>query len=192
MRFDPTPLSGAFIVEIEPYPDVRGFFARTWCSREFAGQGLPPQIVQTSISHNTRRGTVRGMHLQLPPSTEGKLVSCLRGAIYDAIVDLRPDSPTYQRHFGIKLTAAKHDALYIPPLMAHGFQTLAEGTEVLYQMTDYFNSELAFGVRWNDPAFAVRWPIEDAAVILARDDAYPDFDAAQYERRLQAARSSVG
>jgi dTDP-4-dehydrorhamnose 3,5-epimerase len=192
MRFDPTPLPGAFIVEIEPYLDIRGFFARTWCSREFAEQGLPPQIVQTSISHNTRRGTVRGMHLQLPPSREGKLVSCLRGAIYDAIVDLRPNSPTYRRHFGIKLTAAKHDALYIPPLMAHGFQTLAEGTEVLYQMTDYFNNELTFGVRWNDPAFAVRWPIEDAAVILARDDAYPDFDAAQYERSLLAARSSVG
>jgi dTDP-4-dehydrorhamnose 3,5-epimerase len=105
---------------------------------------------------------------------------------------LRPDSPTYQRHFGIKLTAAKHDALYIPPLMAQGFQTLAEDTEVLYQMTDYFNSELAFGVRWNDPAFAVRWPIEEPAVILARDNAFPDFDATQYERRLHAQRSSGG
>src|SRR5437867_1514478 len=111
MRIDQTPPPGAFIVEIEPLPDVRGFFARTWCSREFAGQGLPQQIVQTSISHNIRRGTVRGMHLQLPPSAECKLVSCLRGAIYDVIVDLRPDSPTYQRHFAIELTAAEHNAL---------------------------------------------------------------------------------
>jgi len=132
------------------------------------------------------------MHLQLPPSAEGKLVSCLRGAIYDVIVDLRPDSPTYQRQFAIELTSAEHNALYIPPLMAHGCQTLAEGTEVLYQMTDYFNSVLAFGVRWNDPALAIRWPIEDDVVILARDDAYPDFNAAQYERQLQAALSSAG
>jgi dTDP-4-dehydrorhamnose 3,5-epimerase len=190
VKFRATPLTGAFVVEMERHSDTRGFFARTWCSREFAAQGLPPQMVQTSISHNTHRGTVRGMHLQLPPSLEGKLVSCLRGAIYDAVVDLRPDSPTYQRHFAIELTAAKHDALYIPPLMAHGFQTLAEDTEVLYQMTDYFAGELAFGVRWNDPAFAIRWPIKDAVVLLPRDGAYPDFDAVEYERRLQTPRES--
>jgi dTDP-4-dehydrorhamnose 3,5-epimerase len=184
MRFRAAPLAGAFVVSIEPHTDQRGFFARSWCSREFAEQGLPPEMVQTSISRNTRRGTVRGMHLQLPPSQEAKLVSCVRGAIYDVIIDLRPQSPTFLRPFGIELTAETHDALYVPALMAHGFQTLVDSTEVLYQMTDYFAGELAFGVRWNDPAFAIRWPIKDDVVILPRDEEYPDFDRAAYERHL--------
>lgn len=188
MRFHPTPLAGAFLVSIDPHADMRGFFARTWCSREFASQGLLPQLVQTSISHNARRGTVRGMHLQFPPSREGKLVSCLRGALYDVIIDLRPQSPTFLRHFAIELTADTHDALYIPPLLAHGFQTLVDWTEVLYQMTDYYVSELTFGARWNDPAFAIRWPIGDDVVILPRDDNYPDFDREAYESRLDLQR----
>jgi dTDP-4-dehydrorhamnose 3,5-epimerase len=187
MRFESTPLAGAVLVSIEAHADLRGYFARTWCTREFEAQGLPAQVVQTSISHNLRRGTVRGMHLQLPPSQEGKLVSCLRGAIHDVIIDLRPESPTYLRHYSVELTAEVHNALFIPSLMAHGFQTLAHDTEVLYQMTDFFAAELGFGVRWNDPAFAIRWPITDDVVILPRDSAYEDFGPAKYERRLAAA-----
>jgi len=189
MQFRATPLVGAFLVNIEPHADARGFFARSWCSREFVAQGLPSRIVQTSISHNTHRATVRGMHMQLPPSQEGKLVSCLRGAIYDVIIDLRPGSPTYLQHYAVELDARAHDALFIPPQVAHGFQTLADGTEVFYQMTDYFAPELAFGLRWNDRAFAIQWPTTSDVVILPRDNGYPDFDRQAYERREAAARS---
>ena len=159
MKFRETPLSGAFVVDIEPHLDERGFFARTWCSQEFAAQGLEHALVQVSISRNARRGTVRGMHLQLPPSRESKLVRCTRGSIYDVIIDLRPESPTYLRHFALELQAQASNALYIPPLVAHGFQTLADDTEVLYQMTDTHAPELVYGVRWNDPAFAIGWPL---------------------------------
>lgn len=187
MRFRATPIAGAFLVCIEPQADQRGYFARTWCAREFSSQGLPSEIVQTSISRNLRRGTVRGMHLQLPPSREAKLVSCLRGGIYDVIVDLRPASPTYLQRFGVELAAETHDALFVPALVAHGFQTLHDETEVFYQMSDYFVPALSFGFRWNDPAFDIRWPVDDI-VILPRDRDYPDFDARGFERRPEVAR----
>ncbi len=189
MKFCTTALQGAFVVRLEPHPDSRGYFARAWCSREFAARGLPPQIVQTNISRNTRRGTLRGMHLQLPPSREGKLVGCLRGAICDVIIDLRPTSPTYLRHFAVELTAESHDALYVPPMMAHGFQTLVDDTEVLYQMTDYHAAELAYGVRWNDAVFGIRWPVQEDIVIVPRDAGYPDFDPEVYEDRIRAAHA---
>ncbi len=190
MRFGPTPIVGAFIVGIEPQVDARGFFARTWCAREFAAHGLPAHMVQTSFSHNVRSGTVRGMHVQLPPSKEGKLVSCARGRIYDVLVDLRPDSPSFLRHFGVEIGSDVHDAVFIPPSVAHGFQTLADETQVLYQMTDYFAPEQAFGFRWNDPAFAIRWPLEET-VILSRDRDYPDFDVRSYLGRLEAAAAGT-
>ena len=190
MRFQPTALAGAVLVGIEPQADARGFFARTWCAREFAAHGLPVQFVQSSISYSVRRGTLRGMHVQLPPSQEGKLVSCLAGAIHDVIVDLRPDSPTFLRHFGVELSAASHEALYIPPLMAHGFQTLADDAEVLYLMTDYFAPQLSCGARWNDPAFAIAWPLEAPSAMLPRDAAYPDFDPAAWRRRIAGAAAA--
>lgn len=186
MRFSDTGIAGAVLVDLEPHADARGYFARTWCAREFAAHGLPAQFVQASLSRNTHRATVRGLHLQLPPSREGKLVSCIAGAIYDVLVDLRPDSPSFLRHFGVELTADSHRGLYIPPLCAHGFQTLVDGAEVLYQMTDYFAPELGFGARWDDPAFGIRWPIATAGAIAARDAGYPDFDAAAYRERLGA------
>ena len=188
MKFESTPLAGAYVVNIEPHRDHRGYFARTWCTAEFARQGLPGKMVQASLSHNEKRGTVRGMHLQLPPSQEGKLVRCIRGRIYDVIVDLRPSSETYLRHFGIELDASTHNALYIPPTMLHGFQTLEDDAEVFYQMTDFYSPELTFGARWNDPAFGIEWPIEGSVVMADRDATYPDFDGADYERRFRSAR----
>ena len=191
MKFRETPLSGAFVVDIEPHIDERGFFARTWCSQEFAAQGLEHGLVQASISRNARRGTVRGMHLQLPPSRESKLVRCTRGSIYDVIIDLRPESPTYLRHFALELQAQASNALYIPPLVAHGFQTLADDTEVLYQMTDTHAPELVYGVRWNDPAFAIGWPVQEPITIIGRDRDYADFDPGAYAARVQRAREGL-
>lgn len=192
MKLAETPLPGAFVVEVEPHRDHRGYFARTWCAREFAGrEGLPTRFVQASLSHNDRRGTLRGMHMQLSPSREGKLVCCTRGRIYDVIVDLRPGSPTYLEHFGIALTAAAHEALYIPPAMLHGFQTLEDDTEVYYQMTDFHAPELAFGARWNDPAFGIRWPIETDLIMAERDATYPDFHRAAYEALARAAAETA-
>jgi len=187
VRFEKTPLAGAFVVEIEPHRDHRGYFARAWCADEFTSNGLPGKMTQASLSHNDKRGTLRGMHLQLPPSQEGKLVRCTRGCIYDVIVDLRPGSETYLRHFGVELAARSHRALYIPPAMLHGFQTLEDDTDVFYQMTDAHAPKLAFGARWDDPAFGLKWPIEKAVIMAERDATYPDFDVDAYEGRALAA-----
>jgi len=190
MRFRETPLKGAWLVEIEPHPDERGYFTRLWCARQFEQQGLPSRIVQASLSRNLRKGTVRGMHMQLPPSQEGKLVSCVKGRIYDVIVDARPDSPTYLHHFGAELAAERHDALYVPPGMLHGFQTLEDDTEVFYQMTDFHAPELAIGARWNDPAFGIRWPLGGDLVMNDRDRNYPNFDREAHERAYRAASAA--
>jgi dTDP-4-dehydrorhamnose 3,5-epimerase len=187
MRFRETPLPGAFVVEVEPHPDVRGYFTRTWCAREFEQHGLPGQLVQSSISRNIRKGTLRGMHVQLPPSQEGKLVSCIRGRIHDVIVDARPESPTFLQHFAVELTADAHNAVYIPPSFLHGFQTLEDCCEVSYHMTDVQAQGLAYGARWDDPAFGIRWPLTTDLTIIERDARYPDFDAAAYRREVQAA-----
>jgi dTDP-4-dehydrorhamnose 3,5-epimerase len=185
LRFRETPLAGAFEIEIEPHRDLRGYFARLWCRHEFAEQGLAAEFVQASLSENTRRGTVRGMHLQLAPSREGKLVRCVRGRIHDVVVDLRPDSPTYLQHFAVELDAQLHNALYIPPQLLHGFQTLVDDCTVLYEMTDFHAPELGFGARWNDPAFGIRWPIATDVTILPRDASYPDFDPRAYVRQYR-------
>ena len=181
MRFEPLAIRDSALVRLQPVPDERGFFARTFCATEFAAAGLPANMVQASISHNARRGTVRGMHFQWPPSREGKLVRCLRGAIVDVMLDLRPESSTYLQHVSVELDEANRDAIYIPPGIAHGFQTLADSTEVMYQMTDFFAPELAAGVRWNDPIFGIKWPMADPIVISARDASYPDFDRTVFE-----------
>jgi dTDP-4-dehydrorhamnose 3,5-epimerase len=182
MRFLPTSLAGATIVELEPQQDERGSFARTWCAREFAAAGLSADLVQCSVSFSHRKGTLRGMHFQRPPSREGKLVRCTAGRIYDAIIDLRADSVTLGRHFSLELDARSRRALYVPPGFAHGFQTLEDDTEVLYQMTDYYTPELAAGVRWSDPAFGILWPLAQP-VIAARDDRYDDFVPARHALR---------
>lgn len=184
MQIRPLGIHQAWLVKLERKSDERGFFARTFCTREFGEAGLPTEMVQASVSFNTRRATVRGMHFQWPPSREGKLVRCVRGGVFDVLLDLRPDSSTYLRHVAVQLDQDNRDAVFIADGIAHGFQTLSDATEVLYQMTDAYAPELAAGVRWNDPAFAIRWPLSDGIVISDRDASYPDFDRRAFEIEL--------
>jgi dTDP-4-dehydrorhamnose 3,5-epimerase len=172
--FLPTAIPGAFIVEPERREDQRGFFARTWCAREFEARGLNPRLSQCSVSFNKRKGTLRGMHYQVAPHEEAKVVRCTMGAIHDVVVDLRPTSAAYMRHVVVVLTAENRRMLYVPEGCAHGFQTLVDGTEIFYQISEFHSPEHARGVRWNDPAFAIAWPPDDR-VISERDRSYPDF-----------------
>jgi dTDP-4-dehydrorhamnose 3,5-epimerase len=174
MRFTPTPLAGAYLVDSDASADERGEFYRTFCRREFEAHGLPGDFVQSSLSRNLLRGTLRGMHYQQAPHAEQKLVRCVRGAVHDVIVDLRPDSATFCRWFGAELSADNRAALFIPAGFAHGFLTLADNSDILYQMTEFYMPALAAGVRWNDPAFAIEWPFEPSS-LSARDRAYADF-----------------
>ena len=191
MRFEPLAIDGAALVAIERHPDSRGFFARTFCVDEFAAAGLPTHAVQASVSYNEHAGTVRGMHFQWPPSREGKLVRCIRGRLQDVLLDLRPSSPTYLKHISVTLDEDNRAAVFIPPGIAHGFQTLMRGTEVLYQMTDRFAPELASGVRWNDPAFSISWVAMPQLTISDRDATYPDFNRSEFEAEL-LRRSRIG
>ena len=174
MRFTRSQLPGTVIVDVEGHVDDRGLFGRTFCETEFEAAGLPTRFVQSSVSYNTRRGTLRGLHYQAVPKAEGKLVRCTHGAIHDVVVDLRPSSAGFLRWMSVELTAKNYRALYVPPGCAHGFQTLADGSEVLYLMTEFYAPELARGVRWNDPIFGVEWPIV-APTLSERDATYPDF-----------------
>src|SRR5687768_3908724 len=175
MIFKETKLGGAFVVEPERFEDERGFFARGWSRREFEERGLDARLVETNISFNRRRGTLRGMHFQSAPRAQAKLVRCTRGAIYDVVVDLRPESPTFKRWVGVELSADNRLMLFVPEGLAHGFQTLADETEVFYQMSEYYAPETAGGVRWDDPAFGIEWPDAPARIINERDANYPDF-----------------
>jgi dTDP-4-dehydrorhamnose 3,5-epimerase len=170
-----TPLAGAYLIDPEPVEDERGFFARAWCRRELEALGLETRVAQCSLSYNRRRGTLRGMHYQAAPFEEVKVVRCVRGRIFDAIVDLRAGSPTFGRHFAVELSAEERRALYVPRGCAHGFQALEDASEVYYQISEFHAPDHARGVRWNDPAFGIRWPIPEP-VLLGRDAAYPDFD----------------
>ncbi len=175
MIFRDTKLRGAFEIHLEPKPDERGFFARTWCQREFEENGLNPGLVQCSVSFNVRKGTLRGMHYQAHPCAEAKLVRCSRGAIYDVVIDIRPGSKTFREWTAVVLTAEKRNMVYAPEGCAHGFLTLADESEVFYQMSEFYNPDSARGVRWNDSAFQITWPAE-VEVISERDRTYPDFD----------------
>ena len=174
MIFTETRLKGAFIIELEKREDDRGFFARSWCEKEFADRGLNPRTVQCNISFNKKKGTLRGMHYQVAPSAEAKVVRCTRGAIYDVVIDLRPASPTFKKWFGEELTPENHRMLHVPEGFAHGFQSLQDDSEVFYQMSEFYAPQYARGVRWNDPAFAIQWPIAEP-IMLERDRNYPDF-----------------
>lgn len=174
MKFTETTLKGAYLVEMEPHRDERGHFARTWCREEFEAHGLNAELAQCSTSFNLRRGTLRGLHYQAEPHAEAKLVRCTRGALYDLIVDLRPDSPSFREWFAVELTESNLLMLYIPEGCAHGFQTLEDETEVFYQISTGYRPESARGVRWNDPLFRFRWPLEER-LMSERDRNFPDF-----------------
>jgi dTDP-4-dehydrorhamnose 3,5-epimerase len=174
MIFIETKLTGAYIIEPERIEDERGFFARTWCRHEFAERGLSVELAQCNVSYNPRVGTLRGMHYQAAPDAEVKLVRCTMGAIYDVIVDMRPDSPTFRQWIAAELTAENRRMLYIPHGFAHGFQTLVEGSEVFYQISAFYAPASARGVRWDDPALAIDWPPAERRVISERDRSYPD------------------
>ena len=173
MKFTETQLKGAYIIEPELLTDERGFFARSWCQKEFTERGLNPNLVQCNISFNLKKGTLRGMHYQAKPHEEAKLVRCTMGAIYDVIVDIRPESPTFKQWVAVKLTAENRKMLYIPEDMAHGFQTLVDNTEVFYQMSEFYHSESSTGLRWDNPVFEIEWPIE-VKIISDKDSSYKD------------------
>ena len=172
MIFRETILKGAFVIEIEKFEDKRGFFARAWCQREVEANGLISRVTQTNISFNKKRGTLRGMHYQVAPYEQVKLVRCTAGAIYDVIIDLRPDSPTFRKWTGVELTAENYTMLYVPENVAHGFQTLEDNTEVTYQVSQFYSPESERGVRYDDPVFQVEWPLP-VEVISEKDIAWP-------------------
>jgi dTDP-4-dehydrorhamnose 3,5-epimerase len=176
MLFTPTPLQGAFVIDIAPIEDERGFFARTWAPEEFHRHGLDPTLVQCNASWNRKKGTLRGMHFQTEPFSEVKIVRCTGGALLDVIVDLRTSSPTYCQWTSVELTAANHRALYIPKGLAHGFITLTDDVEAYYHVSAAFSPAHSSGVRWNDPAFGIAWPFPPT-VMSEKDRAWPDFVA---------------
>ncbi len=189
MRFAETELPGAYIITPERLEDERGFFARISCAREFEENGLVPSFVQTSIAYNHKKGTLRGMHFQVAPHEEVKTVRCTMGAIFDVIVDLRPDSQTYGRWTGVVLSAENRTTLYVPEGFAHGYQTLEDGTEVFYQMSRYYAPGSARGIRWDDPTIAIRWPAVDERVISGRDRELPRLaELSADELRTEARR----
>lgn len=174
MIFTPTKLPGAYLVDIERRQDERGFFARSWCQQEFQAQGLASCMVQANLSFNNKQGTLRGLHYQRAPYAEAKLVRCTRGAIWDVIVDLRPASPTYRQWLGAELTDENYRMLYVPEGFAHGYLTLADSVEVTYQVTQFYAPGAEAGLRWDDPAFGIEWPIA-VQVISEKDSRWPDF-----------------
>jgi dTDP-4-dehydrorhamnose 3,5-epimerase len=175
MIFHETKLQGVFEIHLEPHPDERGFFARCWCQQEFESHSLNPKVVQCSVSFNVRKGTLRGLHYQADPYPETKVVRCTRGALYDVVVDLRPQSPTFKEWIAVVLTETNQHMVYVPEGCAHGFLTLEDETEVFYQMSEFYHAESARGVRWDDPAFQIVWPGE-VKVIAERDRTYPNLE----------------
>ena len=174
MKFTETKIPGVFVIELERHEDDRGWFARAWCREEFAAHGLPTDLAQCNLSHNTQRGTVRGMHFQTASHSEAKLVRCVAGAVHDVALDLRPESPTFKLSFATELSAENGRALFLPEGIAHGFQTLTDDATLFYQMSTPYAPEAASGVRWNDAAFQIEWPIADL-IVGERDLAFPDF-----------------
>ncbi|MDB4976263.1 MAG: dTDP-4-dehydrorhamnose 3,5-epimerase [Myxococcaceae bacterium] len=176
MKFIETNLKDVYVVELEEIADSRGFFARSFCGREFEKHGLKATVAQGNLSFNHKKGTMRGMHYSARPVTETKLVRCTAGAVYDCIVDVRPESPTYLQHFGIELTAQNRRALYVPEMFAHGYLTLTDGAEVVYQVGDFYQPGYERGVRYDDPKFGIKWPIA-VEVISEKDTKWAPFQA---------------
>jgi dTDP-4-dehydrorhamnose 3,5-epimerase len=175
MKFTETEIPGVFVIELKRHEDDRGWFARAWCRDEFAANGLPTDLAQCNLSHNTQRGTVRGMHFQTAPHTEAKLVRCVAGAAHDVALDLRPESPTFKQSFTTQLSAENGRAVFLPEGIAHGFQTLADHTTLFYQMSAAYVPKAVSGVRWNDPVFQIEWPLADP-IICERDQVFRDYE----------------
>jgi dTDP-4-dehydrorhamnose 3,5-epimerase len=175
MRFTRTELQGACVIDLEPIEDARGFFARAWDERELAEEGLETRIAQCNVSYNSRKGTLRGMHLQRPPYEEVKLIRCPRGSLFDVIIDLRPESASYKQWMGVELSADNRRMLYVPRGFAHGFQTLEDDTETFYMVSESYVPGAEAGVRWDDPAFGIEWPLGEPNVISDKDRSWPDF-----------------
>ena len=173
MRFTELEIAGVYLIEVDPQPDERGFFARTFCVREFEERGLITTIAQCSTSFNARRGTLRGLHYQVSPHEEAKVVRCTSGAIVDVVVDVRPSSPTFGKWRSAELSAVNRRMLYVPPGVAHGFQTTEDGTEVFYQISTAYVADASRGLRWDDPRLAIEWPLPDNRIISQRDSSYP-------------------
>ena len=174
MKFTETKINGVFVIELEKHADDRGWFARVWCREEFATHGLPTDLAQTNLSYNVQRGTVRGMHFQTAPHAEAKLIRCVAGAVHDVALDLRPEPPTFKQSFATELSAENGLAVFLPEGVAHGFQTLTDDATLFYQMSAPYAPESASGVRWDDAAFQIQWPIT-GVIVCARDLSFPDF-----------------
>ncbi|MCK0103891.1 dTDP-4-dehydrorhamnose 3,5-epimerase [Pseudohalocynthiibacter sp. F2068] len=172
MIFSETKLKSAFVIDLQELSDDRGFFARAFCAREFEDHGLNPTVAQGNLSYNHKKGTMRGLHFQAPPAAETKLVRCTAGAIWDVIVDLRPDSPTHMQHFGVELTSSNRRALYVPEMFAHGYLTLIDDAEVTYSVGEFYTPGVEGGYRFDDPALGINWPV-DVVVISEKDAAWP-------------------
>jgi dTDP-4-dehydrorhamnose 3,5-epimerase len=175
VRLEALPVAGAHLVYLTPHSDERGFFARSWCAEEFDAAGLDPELAQCNISFNRLAGTLRGLHFETGPDPSAKLVRCTTGVVYDVILDLRPESPTYRAWCAAELSAGNRRMAYVPPGCAHGFQTLEDGSEVFYQMSRPYRPETERGVRWDDPAFGIAWPDHAARTLSERDRSYPDY-----------------
>jgi dTDP-4-dehydrorhamnose 3,5-epimerase len=186
MIFTETKLKGAFLIDLQPHADNRGFFARAFCQHEFSAHGLKPVIAQANIGFNKRKGTVRGMHFQYPPAAETKLVRASRGAILDIIVDLRPESPTFLQHIAVELSADNHRAIYVPERFAHGYQALADDTETIYQVGEFYTPGAEGGLRFDDPALKLEWPLP-VSVMSDKDGLYPPFAESEGEIRNRMA-----
>lgn len=175
MIFHETELEGAYLIELEKHEDSRGFFARSFCRKEFEKNGLNPKVMQANLSYSQSRGTLRGLHYQVQPHAEAKFVRCTSGSIYDVIVDLRPESSSYRQWLGIELLAKAHKMIYVPEGFAHGYLTLADHTEVMYQVSEFYAPNVEKGIRWNDPYFAIKWPETETLLISEKDQGWPDW-----------------
>jgi dTDP-4-dehydrorhamnose 3,5-epimerase len=181
VRFVQARIPGVWRISLEKREDSRGFFARTFCEQEYSDQGLVARYPQNNIAYNDKRATLRGMHFQRPPKSEVKVVRCLRGAVHDVLLDLRPDSPMYLKHEAFELTDENRESLYVPEGVAHGYQTLTDNVEMFYQMSEFYAPAYNDGVRWNDPAFAIDWPLPDP-ILSDKDQMYPDYSTSPWAR----------
>jgi dTDP-4-dehydrorhamnose 3,5-epimerase len=177
MKVSPAPLYRAAVLEMEPIQDSRGYFVRSYCKKTLLEHGISFEMVQSNVAYNRRHGTLRGMHFQLPPYSEDKIVSCIQGAIYDVIIDLNLESPTFGQWFGVTLSAENNLSLYVPKGFAHGYQTLTDNTSIHYMVSEYYTPTHESGVRWNDVAFGIQWPIMDDLIISVKDERWADFNS---------------